>query len=534
MFDDMLAWSKRESISFRLWAKDPTIFGQTQPLMMDWLDEPREILSQIEEWKKRVAELKNDFTTVVLLGMGGSSLAVKVFQEILGTKSSLNFFVLDTIHPDAIEKIEDNIDLRRSLFIVASKSGSTLEPNLLYRHFWQSLEKQGEEPAQHFIAITDPETSLAKEALEKNFLVLAKGNAWIGGRYSALSIFGILPAFFLGIDAELLLKRAVVMANNCGPSIPEEHNPAFLLGLFLGTNAILGRDQLAFHFSKSLQPFGMWLEQLIAESLGKDEGGIVPLIDGSAEYLAFPKAMHCIIELADEPIDAKLKEKIKNSGLSYVQLDLASRDDLGAEMFRWEVAVSLAATLLKSNPFDQPDVEKSKQGASKILALMKNGQFSFPKHPCYSSESLEIFDEGSDKETINILARFFSAIKKGDYCAVLSYLDENEENSALLKAFKQQIVQRAVPTLLQSGPRYLHSTGQLFKGGKNNGHFILITGPYAKKIMSQGGLIFGDIHLSQALGDYQAMLDQKRHILHIHLKDISMGFRELLALSKHM
>lgn len=504
--------------------------------MLDWLDEPREMLAALEQHLKLCQELKkNSWSTIVLLGMGGSSLAVKVFQEILAPSLATKFVVLDTIHPSAIKRVEKNLEILSTLFIVASKSGSTSEPNLLYRYFLEKLNKAKiANPFSHFVAITDPATSLAKEAEDKNFLALIHGKPFIGGRYSALSPFGIVPALLMDIDGQKLLSKAVTMAYDCGPTISPEHNPGVLLGLFLGVNALKGHDQLIFHFSPQLKPLGLWLEQLIAESLGKDQNGIVPIVESRMEHIALPQAMHCVVELATDPIAAVTKEALKNANVATIYLEMASQDTLGAEMFRWQVAVSIAGTVLKLNPFDQPDVEKSKKSAASILKQMSEKKFVGPKSPCFSSPALDIYAPGSDKETINILASFFSSIKKGDYCAILSYLDETDKNLSLLQLLVNQISQRSVPTLLESGPRYLHSVGQLFKGGKNNGHFILITGSYEDDVISNLGISFKDIHLSQAFGDYQAMLDEERHILHIHLKDITVGFRELLALSKHM
>lgn len=519
---------------FRLWAKDPTIFGQQQPLMLDWLSEPREMLGMLDSLSEMAEKVKeHGFRSIVLLGMGGSSLAVRVFQDILAPDH--NFFVLDTIHPTALKRLEHELDLSSTLFIVASKSGSTLEPNLLYHYFLKKLgEKKIPHPFKHFLAITDPGTSLADEAYKNSFLTAPKGNPLIGGRYSALSPFGLFPAMLMDIDTQKLLENSILMAQECGPTILPERNSGALLGLFLGVNARLGHDQLVMHFSPSLKPLGMWLEQLIAESLGKDKSGIVPIIDGGLDLVGLPHSMHCVIELAHEPVAPALKEALNNAQAKRIYLNVPHKYAIGAEMFRWQIAVSSAATVLKLNPFDQPDVEKSKLSAMKILEEMKENKFLGPNNPCYSSAALDIFAPGSDKETINILASFFSTIKDQDYCAILSYLDETKKNNIFLQSLVAQIRQRSVPILLQSGPRYLHSTGQLFKGGKNNGHFIMITGPYEEDIMSDLGLSFKNIHLSQALGDFQAMRDQGRHILHIHLKDIAIGFRELLALSKHM
>ncbi|USN50055.1 MAG: hypothetical protein H6731_07210 [Myxococcales bacterium] len=512
------------------------MFGKNETLMLDWLNEPREMLGMIDNLKDLSDKIKQlNFESIVLMGMGGSSLAVKVFQDVLAPNTNEKFFVLDTIHPDMLERLERTIDISKTLFVVSSKSGTTLEPNLLYQHFLSKLKEAGiENHFEHFIAITDTGTSLAEEANKNQFITSVKGNPLIGGRYSALSPFGIFPALLMGIDVQNLLEKSLQMTQECGPAILPERNPGVLLGLFLGVNTLCAHDQLVVYISPSLKSFGSWLEQLIAESLGKNHGGIVPLVEGDLEHVALPHSMHCVLELEGEPIDPSIKQELRKNHSNCIYLKIPDRSAIGSEMFRWEIAISTAAIILKLNPFDQPDVEKSKQQALLIIDQIKNKKFVGPKNACYSSDAVEIFSPGSDKETINVMASFFTAIKDGDYCAILSYLDETPENNSHVDSLAAKIRQHLVPAIVQHGPRYLHSIGQLFKGGKNNGHFILITGPYKKDFSSSMGINFKDIHLSQALGDFQTMIDDNRHILHVHLKDVAVGFRELLALSKHM
>lgn len=498
----------------RLWAKDASLFAPSpDPLMLDWLDSPKDQLKSLgilEKIKNNID--KNNFKTIVLLGMGGSSNGPRVFQAILAPKNK-TFHVIDTIHPAAIKYLEEKLDLAHTLFIIASKSGSTLEPQLLYRYFCSELEASGvDQPARHFMTITDPTTQLEQESQEQGFLAGPFGNPLIGGRYSALSAFGIMPALLMNIDAKLLLKNAELMAQSCREEI--SNNPGAQLGIYLGTHALSGRNQLVFYFSKSLEPFGWWLEQLIAESLGKNNSGILPLIDSNT-YISDEKSMSCLISL-----DGEDTSEPKNNIPSF-KITLKNKYELGSEMFRWQIAVSIAGIILKLNPFDQPDVEKSKKQARAILDQML-------KNP--TQDFLEL--KTNKSEDIN---KFLAQARDKNYAAILSFLEDNHASKSYLEELKFNLSNLLKkPVLIQEGPRYLHSTGQLFKGGKNDGCFLLLTGPYPTDFPSfYAPLGIKDIHLSQALGDDRAMTDAERLIMHIHFKDMSLGFQELLSLIKH-
>lgn len=509
---------EQDKVTDRLYAKDQNLFvGDT--LMLDWLFAPQEQLQSLPKLvaiKERV--LQHNFSAIVLLGMGGSSLAVRVFEQCL-SRERKPFFIIDTIHPSAIYRLEQEIDIKNTLFIVASKSGSTLEPNLLYHHFLAELIKaKVKDPYAHFMAITDPISSLEQIAAENGFLEGPFGDPLIGGRYSALSAFGVMPALLMDIDVKSLLQEAIAMSARCQIKTPLKDNPGAQLGAFLGLNAVKGRDLLKFYFSKSLKPLGGWLMQLIAESLGKDNKGIVPIIARDDDESYSSSFMHCFIELSDELGFTSLKKRLNEQGSPSLTMALPDRMSIGAHMFKWEIGVSLAGHIMGVNPFDQPDVEKSKLAARAAMD-------SF-------GEQNDRAPEASAQEAIESLLKTSSS---ASYCALLSYLDENLENMALLEDLAHKLEKRLkMPVLVQSGPRYLHSTGQLFKGGKNDGCFLMLTGSYEHDFPSDiKGLTFKDIHLSQALGDQEAMTSAKRKIWRSFMPDATRGIGELLSILEH-
>lgn len=489
--------------NFRLWAKDASIFtGTDEAAWLDWLTEPKDLLATVSSLKTLHDKIRAQFSSVVLLGMGGSSLSARVFQQILAPTST-QFLVLDTIHPDTLENIERSIDLTKTLFIVASKSGSTLEPNLLYEHFRDRLINASvADPFRHFMAITDPVTSLEQESVENGFLPGAFGKPGIGGRYSGLSVFGIVPAIFMGIDVERLLNETVLMAKALGPSVQAHDNGAATLAAFLVAN-LAKSNQVFIHLPAELCSLGSWLEQLIAESLGKDGKGIVPVVTGQQFSNQALESSHVVISFKD---DTKAEFPAP-----HFHVMLTDKYEIGAVMFGFQMAVAILGSIIKVNPFNQPDVESSKKRTKEIIDQLAKGQNT---DDALAVSSLEI-------------TQFIAAIQPGDYVAILSFLDETNDNGELLAALKTALEQKtSAPTLVQTGPRYLHSTGQLFKGGKNNGHFLVITGPYESDLLSsRDNLTFAAIHYSQALGDILALKECGRRVLHLNVK----GAKEVLG-----
>lgn len=504
-YQQILADFATNQAVFRLWAQDRALFATSDEVMMDWLSGPldvRELLPKLLAIQAQVA--KKNFSSVVLLGMGGSSLAPLVFKAILAPHGGKGFFVLDTIHPSSVKNLEQTIDIKTSLFIVASKSGTTLESNLLYRYFVQRLiDLDAPDIYSHFMAITDPTTPLEQESVECGFLPGPFGRPGIGGRYSVFSAFGMMPAVLMGLDTARILASAQAMMNNCGPSIAPEHNPGARLGAFLALCAQQEKDRLMIHLSPSLATLGLWLEQLIAESLGKKGRGLLPILTHN-QSSTLHNSSHLIIRLeGDETVDTA-----PFANHEMVSITIADYYDIAAVMYCFKIGVALAGAAIGLNPFDQPDVEKSKKHTA---AMIKSLSIDSP-----ASLSSSALTRGGNSKT---LEDFLGSVGTNDYVAILSYLDDNQHSNNSLALLVDMIAKKtSVPVLQQIGPRYLHSTGQLFKGGKNNGHFIFITGPYEHDITSNDGIKFSSIHLSQAQGDMQALRESGRPVFHIHLE----------------
>lgn len=518
-FLEKLGWFDDQKINFRIWAKDASLFtAHNEMLMMDWLTAPKDSLKNLSSLISMKEEiLRRDFTHYVLAGMGGSSLAAKVMQNILAPNSQSRFFIIDTIHPDEITRLMSQLDLEKTLFIISSKSGTTFEPLFLYRYFEQSLrEKLVPDIFGHFQAITDPVSELEQESVENGFLFGPFGQPGIGGRFSALSPFGIWPALLMDIDASCLLRHAVDEMQDLAPHALAKENIAALLAAFLSANLEQNVDKLVIHTSSRFFSLGMWLEQLIAESLGKDGKGLVPII---AHENLKETATCCHLYLVDKS-EKSLFSKSNTS--SYFSISIEDPYHLGAVMFCLEMAVVFLASILKVNPFDQPDVEKSKIKTKEVIQKFKQKE-SIAVDPKPHSPNLFLTGDVND---------FLRDIKESDYCVMLSFLDETSANADSLNNLRSALSNRIkIPVLLQSGPRYLHSTGQLWKGGKNNGHFIIITGPYLQDLFNEHyALNFSDAHKAQAMGDYLVLLSSKRPVLYAHCNNVDLACKELMEI----
>jgi transaldolase/glucose-6-phosphate isomerase len=526
-FNSALQKCEKDNVVFRLWAKDASLFTNSgEEKMLEWLNEPARMLNEIDKVQAVARALwARGFCEVVLLGMGGSSLAPQVFHELLAP--SAPFRVLESTHPAAIARVQGAINLAGTLFIVSSKSGHTLEPKILFEYFWSELTKaKVADPLSHFTSITDPISPLEQLASEHGFLPGMFGNPGIGGRFSALSPFGILPAAMMGIDLKRLLKSALSMSDLCGPAMMPEENPGLMLALFLFINASCNKNHLRIYCSKSLLPFAHWLEQLVAESLGKDGKGIVPII--SDEVSDNPGAAHLFLTApGDEAQHAAWILALQKTEASVVSSTLADPYEIGAEIFRWQVAVSLAGAFWSINPFDQPDVESSKELTRQTLVKWQNNPKFMEYEPDTATEHLELFFGAN--QTSNCLKDFFGAIKPDEYCGILSFIDDSPEIMERLKDLSTAIRQVwGVDCLVQVGPKYLHSTGQLFKGGDSSGHFLVLTSEYPHDIIStMPGLTFGNIHLSQAIGDFLSLEAKARSVVRVYMSEIYLGLKEL-------
>jgi transaldolase/glucose-6-phosphate isomerase len=439
----------------RIWARDPTVWtGGDEASWLGWLDEPARMRDRVDELLEFAATA--DFDQVVLLGMGGSSLAPEVMRRIFGATS---FHVLDTTHPAAIRRLESQLDLERTLFVSASKSGATLETRCHTDYFW---ERTGER-WDGFVAITDPGSELEKVASERSFLDLFPGEPTIGGRYSALSVFGLLPAALMGIDVRRLLDRADEMREACRL---DEGNPGLELGLALGDGWREGRDKAL--ISPKSGGFGLWVEQLLAESTGKESKGLVP-----------------VLEDADGP-DVQAHE-----------VRVSDPYEVGQEFFRWEFATALAGSILGINPFDQPNVQEAKDRTGAILE---------------QGEDVELESEGSVDELL-------AGAREGDYVAILAFIDPDAES--LLEPLVARARETGCVVTKGLGPRYLHSTGQLHKGGPNTGLFIQVVDDQGDELPIPGRPFgFRQLIRAQAAGDYAALRERDRRIVRVRLEDL--------------
>jgi transaldolase / glucose-6-phosphate isomerase len=486
----------------RIWARDPTVWSDDpgRPEIRDrlgWLTVGKAMAQQVKALVGFAEEIRGEFGRVVLCGMGGSSLAPEVFWRTFGAAPGYpELHVLDSTDPRAVRQVEEGGDLPRTLFIISSKSGTTQESDSLFRYFWERTGGRGSQ----FTAITDPGTPLDRLAGERGFRRTFLNPADIGGRYSALSYFGLVPAALIGIDIETLLHRAHRMAESCAAWVPALENPAAWLGAILGEGALAGRNKATFVLTGGIASFGLWAEQLIAESTGKEGKGILPVADeplGSPEVYGEDR-IFVSMSLAGET-DAETDSRLaalEHAGHPVVHLRLDDRYDLGQECFRWEFATAVAGAVLHINPFDQPNVAESKANTKAVLA--KGGQAS----PAAAAADLE---------------RFLAGIRPGDYLAIMAYLPPTPENDARLAAIRLRLRNRLrVATTLGYGPRFLHSTGQFHKGGPPVGHFLQIVQPSPDDLAIPGEPFgFRELEAAQAAGDLQALRSRGRPVIRI-------------------
>ncbi len=487
----------------RIWAHDPTVWSAdpATPEITDrlgWLTVGQAMAKQARDLAAFADEIRRSYDQVVLCGMGGSSLAPEVLWRTFGRRDGYpSLHVLDTTDPRAIAAVNASGDLARTLFLVSSKSGTTQESSSLFQHFWQLTGGRGEQ----FIAVTDPGTPLERLARARGFRRCFTNPPEIGGRYSALSYFGLVPAALSGVDTAELLARAQRMADACAPGVAPADNPGALLGATLGAAALGGRDKVTFLLSAGVASFGLWAEQLIAESTGKEGKGLVPVAD---EPIGDPSVygsdrLFVALSLAGESgqEDEPRLDALARAGYPVVRIGLADRYDLGQEFFRWEFATAVAGSILGINAFDQPNVAESKTNTNAVLGGTA-GNASAP----------------ADAAAVE---QFLSGIPAGHYLALMAYLPPSPENDARLAAIRLRLRDRLkVATTLGYGPRFLHSTGQLHKGGPATGHFLQITERVADDIAIPGeSFTFGTLEAAQAEGDYQALAKRGRPVIRV-------------------
>jgi transaldolase/glucose-6-phosphate isomerase len=471
------------------------------------------------------------FRHVVLLGMGGSSLAPEVFQATFGNSAGYpELTVLDSTHPDAVGAVTSRIDLRRSVFLVSSKSGGTTETLSFFRHFWHALGAVSQSQGEHFVAITDPGTALVRLAGQRGFRRTVAAPVEVGGRYSALSVFGLVPAALIGCDLTGPASRAQRMAEACGPSVPVVEQPGLVLGAVLGEMALAGREKLTLITSPSLAALPSWIEQLIAESTGKNGRGIVPVCD---EPIASPEAYgsdRVFVHLglaADSSggLDDQIAA-LENAGHPVVRIRLEDTDGVAAEFFRWEVATAAAGAVLGIHPFDQPDVQLAKDLARQAMAGGSGGRVA---GAAVSSGEVGTTD---DHTLRGALRAWISEIGPSDYVAVQAYLAPAPATHEALQRLRARLRDRLrVATTLGYGPRFLHSTGQLHKGGPAAGVFLQLVDEPARDLpVPETDYTFGELIRAQALGDLGALRQRGRRVLRVGLgRDAVEGVDRIIA-----
>lgn len=543
----MDAWQASDMIP-RIWAKDASVWtNDDEAKWLGWLDIVDVELVDLEKYRAFHADIESaGFKDVLLMGMGGSSLC----PEVLGlTFKKPNFHILDSTVPARIRAVENLIDIEKTLFIVASKSGSTLEPNCFKQYFFDKVSaKIGREDAgKQFVAITDPGSKMEQIAKTDNFRYIFYGDPEIGGRFSALSAFGLTAAAAMSLDLEILLSRAKEMAAACRKT--DDGNPGSLLGSVLGVCHQHGRDKMTIFCGEEIHDLGAWLEQLIAESTGKKGVAIIPVDREPIEPAETYGNDRVFVSLslrggktADETY--RRLEELQRSGHPFVSIELDDAYNLGQEFFRWEFATAVAGSIMRIDPFNQPDVEAAKIEARKLTDEYEKTGALPDEVPLCKDEGSELFTSKSYAAKLGLavaegsLAAMLKAhleqIKPNDYFALLAYVEMSEENERLLRAIRTKVLEKyKVATCLGFGPRFLHSTGQAYKGGGNNGVFLQITSTDEFDIqVPDQKYTFGVVKAAQARGDFQVLLDRDRRALRVHLPaDVKSGLERILSLT---
>ena len=525
-------WDRTQA-SDRVWKKDPTFWPEADPkdvaTRLGWLTLPQTMREQADDLRQFALEMREDgFEHAVLLGMGGSSLAPEVFARTFGSAPGFpDLTVLDSTHPDAVGSRIRSETAPRTLFIVSSKSGTTLEPNAFFRYAWSRLVAVNHEPGGNFVAITDPGTPLEALAERRKFRRVFRATPDVGGRYSALTSFGLVPAAVVGHDVRQLLDPALRMSERCGPSTRASVNPGLVLGATLGELALAGRDKIVFLTSRGIHSFPSWTEQLIAESLGKRGRGIVPVPDEPhpTDPLGGRDAVLVDVRLraeTDNEVDSAI-DKAASAGTPVLRFAIDRAEELGQEIFRWEMAIASAGAVIGVNPFDQPDVELAKELAREAMKPAEAG--SAP-----SASAPSPLGTAAPEELHRAVSAWLGLARPGDYIAVQAFLSPTDPVFAEIRALSERLRVRArLATTVGIGPRFLHSTGQLHKGGPPSGMFLqLIDRPARDLEVPEMAITFARILRAQADGDALALLEKQRRLLRIDVgTDAPHGIRAL-------
>jgi len=542
-------WHDNDKVN-RLWKGDTSLWTKDdEDKWLGWLHVAEDQTAHLQRLAEAAADaIRTGFHHAVLLGMGGSSLCPEVLKITFGKQLGYpELRVLDSTDPAQIKTLEDQIDLEKTLFIVASKSGSTMEPNIFKQYFFNLVQQAAgkENAGSQFIAITDPGSKMQQVAEADKFRHIFFGVPSIGGRYSALSNFGLVPGAIMGLDLRRLLDRTEEMIHACAATVPAEENPGVILGAILGTLANHGRNKVTLVTSPGISDLGAWLEQLLAESTGKQGKGLIPVdgehlgppeVYGDDRLFVYLRLLNGVDKAQDAHIDA-----LRKAGQPVVRIDVADIYDIGQEFFRWEIATAVAGSIIGINAFNQPDVE-----ASKVVTRQLTGEYEktgkLPAEtPILEEDGIKLFTDDRNAQNLKGLAAkklsldglvraHLGQLGAGDYFALLAYIEMNAAHEERLQAIRHVVRDRKrVATCLGFGPRFLHSTGQAYKGGPNSGVFLQITCDDAVDLpVPQQKYTFGVVKAAQARGDFQVLADRKRRALRVHLgKDVKAGLERL-------
>ncbi|MGA8143476.1 MAG: bifunctional transaldolase/phosoglucose isomerase [Candidatus Acidiferrales bacterium] len=534
----------------RLWARDASLWSNTDEAnWLGWLTIADDEIAHSRDFKQIADDIRqNGFTHAVLLGMGGSSLCVEVMKLTYGKiEGHPEFLVLDSTDPAQLRTLASKFDITKTIFIVSSKSGSTLEPNIFKQYFYDQVKQAiGSEGAgKRFIAITDPGSHLQKVAEADGFRHIFFGVPSIGGRYSALSNFGMIPAAIQGLDVPRFLDRVAEMVHACASVVPADENPGAILGAILGTLQKAGRDKVTIVTSPGISDLGAWLEQLLAESTGKQGKGLIPV---DREQLGSPHVYgadrvfaYLRLQSAPDPKQDEGVAVLEKAGQPVVRIAVPNIYELGQEFFRWEIATAIAGSIMGINAFNQPDVEAAKIATKNLTSeYEKNG--SLPaEYPFFEGTGVKLYTDdknaaelkkvaGGDLTLSGYLRAHLNRLHAGDYFAMLAYIEMNDAHETALQTIRHTIRdKKRVATCVQFGPRFQHSTGQAYKGGPNSGVFLQITCDDAADIpVPDQKYTFGVVKAAQARGDFQVLAERDRRALRIHLgADVAAGLRSL-------
>jgi len=541
-------WTERDNVR-KLWDRDASLWsGEDESKWLGWLTIVSEQQRSIRRFPNFAAEVKDaGFTDVLILGMGGSSLCPEVMRKSFGKIAGFpELHVLDSTDPAQIKRFENKIDLAGTLFIVSSKSGTTLEPNIFKQYFFDRVRQAvgDDEAGNRFIAITDPGSKLRQVAENDRFRKIFLGSPTIGGRYSALSDFGLVPAAAMGVDVERFLDRAGEMVRACGRDVPANENPGAVLGVLLGVGHNHGRNKMTLVASPGIYDLGAWLEQLLAESTGKNGRGLIP-IDceplGPAEVYGNDRIFAYLrLESAPDVSQDAAVADLERAGHPVVVISVSDVYHLGQEFFRWEIATAVAGSIIGINPFDQPDVEASKI-ATRALTDEYERTGSLPaENPIFETEDVKLFADEANARVLEqatgepslagVMRAHLKRLGEEDYFALLAYIEMNEAHEHALQSARRTVRdEKRVATCVGFGPRFLHSTGQAYKGGPNSSVFLQITCDDPSDVPVPGQkYTFGIVKASQARGDFQVLADRGRRALRAHLGgDVAVGLATL-------